>query len=98
MCKRISISLMAILLAICMLPIVPQGERSYGATDVRGLWLSFVDFEDMGLRDASAATYRSKISRLLQESKAQSPILNTLSGSVRLVRPEQSSKARAPML
>lgn len=69
MCKRISISLMAILLAICMLPIMPQGERSYGATDVRGLWLSFVDFEDMGLRDASAATYRSKISRLLQESK-----------------------------
>ena len=40
-----------------------------GKGEVRGIWISYVDFPSLGLKDVNAATFRKNIGKVLDEAK-----------------------------
>lgn len=48
---------------------VDNTSTVYGATEVRGLWIAYVDFEKLGLKDKSESVYRQNVNKFLKEAK-----------------------------
>jgi len=63
-------------LALSGLGAAGPGTKVEAATDVRAAWISYIDMGDAGLKDASEASFRSKVSAIYDQAAAKN--LNTV--------------------